>query len=181
MKKIFKFKYNNRTKHYALILYEINNKYIYLTLTHSSKQQKRNNLKLLKNPNSKDSKVAYLIKNIYIDKRNVFYRKYNERLVLGQEDELRINEYLKTKERKIQMIEIEEKLQEYLKSHNLKESDFNGNEKAEIFNGLQQNLDVSPYADPKFNWRQMREIREKLLKEQEELKNKKEEKHSLRM
>ena len=110
MKKIFKFKYNKLTKHYGLILYEINNKYIYLTLTHSSKNDNRNNLRLFDNPNSKDYKEAYLVRKIKIKERQIFSKTYEKRLVLGQEDELRINEYLKTKERKIQMIS----LQEYL-------------------------------------------------------------------
>ena len=35
----------------------------------------------------------------------------------------------------------------------------------QIREGLKDNLDVSKYANPEYNWQQMKEIREKLLKE----------------
>ena len=42
---------------------------------------------------------------------------------------------------------------------------FDENQKKEILKGLEDNLDVSIYAKPEFDWTKMRKIRLKLLKE----------------
>ena len=42
---------------------------------------------------------------------------------------------------------------------------FGSFQKNEIHRGLQDNLDVSKYAKSELSWKQMREIREQLLKE----------------
>ena len=42
---------------------------------------------------------------------------------------------------------------------------FNNYQREQIIKGLEDNLDVSLYATSDFNWKQMKEIKEKLLKE----------------
>ena len=50
-------------------------------------------------------------------------------------------------------------------------SKYNWRQMEEIRWGLENNIKVSIYAKPKVNWKQMQKIREKLLKEKEDKEN----------
>ena len=51
------------------------------------------------------------------------------------------------------------KEQEKIYNELISKYNFNRQQKEEIELGLKRSVDVSIYANPKFNWRQMREIR----------------------
>ncbi len=83
------FRLSRRINHFALIGGELNNKFAYMTLTHSKKSGHKKNIKLEKNPNNNDSKDAYLVKSIFVDKKNNFSPIFNN-LSLTKKDNQKI-------------------------------------------------------------------------------------------
>ena len=95
--KDFKFLHNKHSTHYALIIDETDTEYLYLTLTHAVKYHRKRNLKLIKNPNIKDKKDAYIITKIYKLNKSYFKDTANH-LVLSEEDKTQIIDMVLEKE-----------------------------------------------------------------------------------
>lgn len=113
----FKFFYNKKSNHYAVIYNEDKNNYFYLTLTHSLRYRNNNNLKLLKNPNLKDEKNAYIIPKIYKLNKSYFKDTANH-LVLSEEDKNQIIDMVLEKETFKKMQNFEFKLKEVYELQN---------------------------------------------------------------
>ena len=73
---IFKFKYCYKSKHYALILSQEHNKYKYLTLTHKSKVNNKNCMRLCHNPNLNSKRLSYLVPRIKNSPIKNFSKKF---------------------------------------------------------------------------------------------------------
>ena len=63
-----------------------------MTLTHSRLSGHKKNLKLDKNPDSLDTKDAYLVKRIFVDNKDKFSSTIH-RLQLDQEDEKKVENW----------------------------------------------------------------------------------------
>ena len=81
--------------HPALVVGSNEKEYAYNSLTHSKKDSYRNNRKLIKNPNVKDKRNAYLTKGIKSDVKSNFSIKEIKNLKLDPKDEKVIINILK--------------------------------------------------------------------------------------
>lgn len=94
---IFKFKYCYKSKHYALILSQENNKYKYLTLTHKSKVNNKNCMRLCHNPNLNSKRLSYLVPRIKNSPIKNFSKKFLKNFRLWELDKNEIENYIKQK------------------------------------------------------------------------------------
>lgn len=94
---IFKFKYCYKSKHYALILSRENNKYKYLTLTHKSKVNNKNCMRLCHNPNLNSKRLSYLVPRIKNSPIKNFSKKFLKNFRLWELDKNEIEEFIKRK------------------------------------------------------------------------------------
>lgn len=124
LKEKYRFFYNNIKKHYALIIGEEQNKYYYLTLTHSRHYCDYDNFELLKNPNKNDLSNAYIVQKI--NKANKkFFKDTGNHLELSVLDKVLIDLFIiepyleKQKEREAK----ENKLQQENKNKNEQNKD----------------------------------------------------------
>lgn len=94
---IFKFKYCYKSKHYALILSQEYNKYKYLTLTHKSKANNKNCIKLCHNPNLNSKRLSYLVPRIKNSPIKNFSKKFLKNFCLWELDKNEIENFIKRK------------------------------------------------------------------------------------
>lgn len=94
---IFKFKYCYKSKHYALILSQEHNKYKYLTLTHKSKVNNKNCMRLCHNPNLNSKRLSYLVPRIKNSPIKNFSKKFLKNFILSEFDKCGIENYIKQK------------------------------------------------------------------------------------
>ena len=94
---IFKFKYCYKSKHYALILSRENNKYKYLTLTHKSKVNNKNCMRLCHNPNLNSKRLSYLVPRIKNSPIKNFSKKFFKNFRLWKLDKYEIENFIKRK------------------------------------------------------------------------------------
>ena len=94
---IFKFKYCYKSKHYALILSRKNNKYKYLTLTHKSRVNNKNCMRLCHNPNLNSKRLSYFVPRIKNSPIKNFSKKFLKNFRLSEFDKCKIEEFIKRK------------------------------------------------------------------------------------
>lgn len=94
---IFKFKYCYKSKHYALILSQEHNKYKYLTLTHKSKVNNKNCMRLCHNPNHNSKRLSYLVPKSKNSPIENFSKKFLTNFRLSEFDKCEIEEFIKRK------------------------------------------------------------------------------------
>ena len=94
---IFKFKYCYKSKHYALILSQEHSKYKYLILTHKSKVNNKNCMRLCHNPNLNSKRLSYLVPRIKNSPIKNFSKKFLKNFILSEFDKCEIENYIKQK------------------------------------------------------------------------------------
>lgn len=94
---IFKFKYCYKSKHYALILSQEHSKYKYLTLTHKSKVNNKNCIRLCHNPNLNSKRLSYLVPRTKNSPIKNFSKKFLKNFILSEFDKCEIENYIKHK------------------------------------------------------------------------------------
>ena len=94
---IFKFKYCYKSKHYALILSQENNKYKYLTLTHKIKENNKYCIRLYHNPNPNSKKLSYFVPKIKNSPIKNFSKRFLKNFRLSEFDRCEIEEFIKRK------------------------------------------------------------------------------------
>lgn len=153
------FLYNKINHHFAIIIGENNNKYFYLSLTHSKYFNKIENLELFKNPNNNDLSNAYIVNKIRkADKK--FFKDTAKHLKLSILDKELLD---------LKIIQPFIKKQENIKE--VKEKEIKNNEEKkrkiiELINVLQKLVKDKLFNSVKINEPKKEKVKEKTLEKE---------------
>lgn len=98
MKIKIQIRYNHTTKHHSAVVGEEEDTYDHVPLTHASHTSGRKNIKLKKNPNPKDQKSSYMVRQLRNNPKNTFDRE-KKNWKLDSEDEVKAYEIYDNKKK----------------------------------------------------------------------------------